>query len=83
MNLAESSFRKGGLTPAGKASFDWAVLFAAVALLVPASGLVGAFFALRARRLGYSRWKSALAISLWCALLGVMLRLLLHLPVVP
>jgi hypothetical protein len=75
--------RHGGLTQPGRASFEWAVLFAAVALVIPVSGLVGACFAERSRRMGYSRWKSALAISLWCALLGGFLRLMLKLPVVP
>jgi succinate dehydrogenase hydrophobic anchor subunit len=69
------------LTSPGRSSFDWAVLFAAVALVFPVSGVVGVFFADRSRRKGYGRWRSALAIAIWCAFLGVLLRGLLHLGV--
>jgi hypothetical protein len=71
------------LTAPGRSSFDWAVLFAALALVFPVSGLVGAIFAERSRRKGYRRWKSALAISLWCLFVGVLLRGVLHLGVFP
>ena len=73
----------GDLTAPGRSSFDWAVLFAAVALAFPVSGLVGVVFADRSRRKGYGRWKSAMAISIWCAFLGIMVRSLFHLGVVP
>ena len=51
----------GDLTAPGRSSFDWAVLFAAVALVLPVSGFIGLFFADRSRRKGYGRWKSAMA----------------------
>lgn len=71
------------LTTPGRSSFDWAVLFAAVALLFPVSGVVGVMFAERSRRKGYPRWKSAMAISVWCTFLGVVLRGALHFGVFP
>ena len=71
----------GDLTAPGRSSFDWAVLFAAVALVFPVSGLVGVYFADRSRRKGYRRWRSALAIAIWCAFVGVLLRGLVHMGV--
>jgi hypothetical protein len=68
----------GDLTSPGRSSFDWAVLFAAVAIVFPVSGVVGVFFADRSRRKGYGRWRSALAIAIWCAFVGVLVRGLLH-----
>jgi hypothetical protein len=69
------------LTSPGRSSFDWAVLFAAVALVFPVSGVVGVFFADRSRRKGYGRWRSALAISIWCAFVGILVRGLVHMGV--
>jgi hypothetical protein len=71
------------LTAPGRSSFDWAILFATIALAFPVSGLVGVVFADRARRKGYARWKSAMAVSLWCAFVGILLRGLLHFGVFP
>jgi hypothetical protein len=71
------------LTPRGKASFDWAILFATIALLFPVSGLVGICFAERSRRGGYPRWLAALVMSAWCAILGVFIRTLLHIGIFP
>jgi hypothetical protein len=71
----------GDLTSPGRSSFDWAVLFAAVAIVFPVSGVVGVFFADRSRRKGYGRWRSALAIAIWCAFVGVLVRGLLHMGV--
>lgn len=73
----------GDLTAPGRSSFDWAVLFAAVALVLPVSGLVGVVFAERSRRKGYTRWKSAMAIAIWCAVLGLLLRGVLRIGVFP
>jgi hypothetical protein len=77
--------RTGGydLTASGRSSFDWAVLFAALALVFPVSGLVGVAFADRSRRRGYARWRSALGISIWCVLVGCVLRAFLHVEVFP
>jgi hypothetical protein len=47
------------------------------------SGVVGVVFAERSRRKGYGRWKSAMAIAIWCAFLGVMLRGLVHVGAFP
>jgi succinate dehydrogenase hydrophobic anchor subunit len=71
------------LTAAGRSSFDWAVLFAAVALVFPVSGFFGVLFAARSRRKGYGRWRSALAITIWCMFLGIMLRGLVGMGVFP
>ena len=68
----------GDLTAPGRSSFDWAVLFAAVALVFPVSGVIGVFFAERSRRKGYGRWRSAMAISIWCAFVGIMVRGVVH-----
>jgi sugar phosphate isomerase/epimerase len=73
----------GDLTAPGRSSFDWAVLFAALALAFPVSGVIGVIFADRSRRKGYPRWKSDLAISLRCVFLGLMVRGLLHFGVFP
>ena len=73
----------GDMTAPGRSSFDWAVLFAAVALVLPVSGLVGVVFAERSRRKGYARWKSAMAVAIWCMVLGVMLRGVLRIGVFP
>lgn len=73
----------GDMTAPGRSSFDWAVLFAAVALVLPVSGLVGVVFAERSRRKGYTRWKSAMAVAIWCMVLGVMLRGVLRIGVFP
>jgi hypothetical protein len=78
-----TSGRVTALTPPGKAMFDWAVLFAALALVFPEAGLVGVVFAIQSRRKGYGRWRSALVMSLWCAFLGCLLRCMLRLPMVP
>lgn len=75
--------RTSALTPPGRASFEWAVLFAALALVLPLSALVGLGFAERARRRGYARWPGAMAMAVWCGILGAVLRGLLHLGVVP
>lgn len=71
------------LTAPGRSSFDWAILFATVALVFPVSGVIGVVYADRSRRKGYGRWKSAMAISIWCAFVGILLRGLLHLGVFP
>jgi hypothetical protein len=71
------------LNTPGRSSFDWAILFATIALAFPLSGLVGVLFAERARRKGYGRWRSAMAVSLWCVFVGVLVRGLLHLGVFP
>ncbi len=73
----------GDLMTPGRSSFDWAVFFAAAALVFPLSGLVAVVFAERSRRRGYARWKAALAVALWCMLLGVVLRGLLNVGVFP
>lgn len=73
----------GDLTAPGRSSFDWAVLFAALALAFPVSGLIGVAFAERSRRKGYPRWKSASAVGLWCLFLGILVRGLLHLGAFP
>lgn len=73
----------GDLTTPGRSSFDWAVFFAAAALIFPVSGLIGVVFADRSRRKGYARWKSALAVAVWCMFLGAVLRGLLNVGVFP
>jgi hypothetical protein len=60
--------------PPGHALFEWAVLFAAVALLFPEAAIIGALLAAQSRRLGYQRWSSALGAALWCGFLGLILR---------
>jgi hypothetical protein len=75
--------RLGRLTPPGKASFEFAVAFAALALVFPVSSLVGVGFALHARKQGYPRWAAALIVALWCGFLGVLLRGMLKMGVVP
>jgi hypothetical protein len=76
-------FPIGGFTRPGRASFDWSIFFAALALLVPCTGLIGACFAEHSRRRGYPRWKSAMAMDIWCVLLGAFIRILLHVGVFP
>jgi hypothetical protein len=73
----------GRPVPDGKASFDWAILFATIALLFPVSGLIGICFAERSRRRGYPRWLPALLMSAWCAILGVLVRSLFHIGIFP
>jgi hypothetical protein len=73
----------GDLNMPGRSSFDWAVFFAALALIFPLSGLIGVVFADRSRRKGYARWKSALAVAVWCMFLGAVLRGLLNVGVFP
>jgi hypothetical protein len=72
-----------GLTPPGRASFEWAVLFSAIALVFPISGVAALLFADRSRRNGYERWRAAMAVAPWCLLLGVVVRILLHVAIVP
>jgi hypothetical protein len=67
----------------GKASFEWAILFATIALLFPVSGLVGICFADHSRRRGYPRWPAGLGISAWCAMLGLFIRAFLHIGMFP
>jgi hypothetical protein len=71
------------LTAPGRSSFDWAILFAALALAIPISGLIGVVFADRSRRQGYGRWKAAMAVSLWCVIVGLMVRGFLRAGVFP
>jgi len=73
----------GDLTAPGRASFDWAILCATVALVIPACGFAGVYFADRSRRKGYGRWKAAAAMSLWCVLVGIIVRGFFHLGVFP
>lgn len=73
----------GDLTAPGRSSFDWAVLCATLALVFPVSGVVGVVFADRSRRKGYGRWKAALAASIWCVFVGIVVRGLLRMEVVP
>jgi hypothetical protein len=73
----------GELTSPGRSSFDWAVLFATLALIFPVSGVLGVVFADRSRRKGYGRWKSAMIVAVWCAFVGILVRGLLHLGVFP
>lgn len=79
--------RSGGtfadLIAPGRSSFDWAILCAALALAVPVCGLMGVVLADRSRRKGYRRWKAAMAASLWCVFVGIMVRGLLHVGVLP
>jgi hypothetical protein len=67
----------------GKATFEWAILFATIALVFPVSGLVGICLADASRRRGYPRWLAALAMSAWCAILGSLVRSLLHIGIFP
>jgi len=71
------------LTMPGRSSFDWAILFATIALVFPVSCVIGVVFAERSRRKGYVRWKAAMAVTLWCGFLGVLLRGFLHIGVFP
>jgi hypothetical protein len=71
------------LTLPGRASFDWALLFAGIALVFPVSGVIGMCFAYRARRKGYPRWAAGMAMAVWCMALGVIVRTMLHLAVFP
>ena len=82
-NHSQSRRLIADLSAPGRSSFDWSVLFAAVALAVPVSGLIGLCFADRSRRKGYARWKAALLINVWCLFLGMMIRGLLHVGVLP
>ena len=67
----------------GRASFDWSVLCAAAAIVVPVVAVAGVTFAALSRRQHYGRWKAALAVNLWCAFLGIMIRGYLHVEVFP
>lgn len=71
------------MTSPGRSSFDWAVLFATLALVFPVSGIVGVVFAERSRRKGYGRWKAAMAVAIWCAFVGVLVRGLFHFGIFP
>jgi len=77
--------RPSGMTPVrsqgiddvwtpGRPSLEWAVVLAALGILVPVVALGSAGFALRARRQGSPRWLAALLASLWCLGLGLVLR---------
>jgi hypothetical protein len=83
VSIKEEKTEQDGPLARGKASFDWAVLFAALALLFPVSAIIGIGLAERSRRKSYSRWKSAMAMAVWCGILGGVLRVMLKLPVVP
>jgi hypothetical protein len=71
------------VTPRGKATFDWAIAFAALALIFPISALVAVGLALETRRRGYRRWPAVLVMALWCGLLGALLRGMLKMGLVP
>ena len=73
----------GDLTAPGRASFDLAVLFAAVALVLPMCGVAGLVLAELSRRKGYPRWKSAMVAVVWCIFLGIIVRGALRLEVFP
>ena len=73
----------GDLTAPGRSSFDWAILCATLALAFPVAGLLGVLFAERSRRRGYGRWKAAVAISIWCVFVGLVVRGFFHLGVLP
>jgi hypothetical protein len=67
----------------GRASVEWSVCAAAFALLFPELALLGVAFAIRSRRHGSPRWLAALLASVWCGILGVIVRLYVHLGVAP
>jgi hypothetical protein len=67
----------------GRASFDWSLLFSALAIVVPVSGLVAMMLSQRARQRSSARWKVAMAMAVWCTALGVGARLVLHVGVIP
>jgi hypothetical protein len=73
----------GTLPDPARSSLEWAVLFSAVALLVPAAVVPALGFVARARRRGSPRWRTLLGAAAWCALLGVVFRLVLGLEVLP
>jgi len=78
-----SSTRLGRITPAGKAVFEWSVAFSALSLVFPIAVIGGVGLALDSRRRGYHRWLPALLVALWCGFLGVILRGMLHMGMVP
>lgn len=67
----------------GRASLEWSILCSAVGLLFPLLALVGAGFAIRARRQGSPRWLAALLAALWCLVLGGSVRLALGFGFIP
>ena len=67
----------------GRASFEWAVLFSSLSLLSPALGVFAVGFSLRARRLGSPKWVVVLVASLWCVVLGAIVRIGFGLEIVP
>lgn len=67
----------------GRAPLEWSILCSAVGLLFPLLALIGAGFALRARRQGSPRWLAAFLAGLWCLILGGSVRLALGFGLVP
>jgi len=59
----------------GRAAVEWSILCSALGILFPLLALIGAGFALRARRQGSGRWLASLLAALWCAVLGGFVRL--------
>jgi hypothetical protein len=74
---------RASLLPPGRGLYEFAILFSAVSLLFPVAALLAGVLAVRAREVGFNRWKVALAAAVWCCGLGIALRILLGGRVVP
>lgn len=78
-----SRFGGQGFESPGRAAFEWAILFAATALVFPEAALLAGASALVSRRRGSPRWKTALALAVWCGLLGIVFRIHLGVRTLP
>jgi hypothetical protein len=67
----------------GRAALEIAVILAALAIIVPIVAAPAVLFAMRARRRGHPRWLAVAGASVWCAFLGIAVRVGLGLGFVP
>jgi hypothetical protein len=71
------------VTAPGRGWLEATVVLAAVAILLPVLSVPAVVAGFRARRAGNPRWLAGLLASVWCGLLGILLRAALGATLVP
>jgi hypothetical protein len=83
--ISGSSPRPAGvpwLAP-GRGALEVSVLLSALAILVPVCSLGAVVSAVVSRRSGSPRWLAALIAAIWCGMLGVVVRYVIGIELVP
>lgn len=82
-NVGDGQPRIAVLFAPGRGALEASVILSALTLLVPVCCVGAVGFATVARRAGNRRWLAALVAGVWCGVLGLALRAVLGMGVVP